>query len=317
MPSATIDCVLCQKSTTANNICGHLMTHKADLAPLVKILPDLFATVQKDDEEELYCCFGCKKSSKDKKRIRDHMKSEDLCRKKHDQFLKDIGVNLEAIKVGRFHSDENKETRQLANEIERLKNENRDLRENTIFATRINSLESDLAKAMGHIRRMEEFYRMIPAVMDPKLLTYCNKFVNDYKALQTAIIPGQMKQRYREQYLRILESTPLLQLYMLPDFNFMLNQHHMNGEYLSMLGGYFNRLDYRPSEAPVGDWDKLSPLPTIDLKQDELCDFQKGCEIFLETLQIDSSDSSTQELHLQSPPPPPVKMKRKAKQVDC
>jgi hypothetical protein len=260
--------------TTENNICRHLMTHKEDLAQYIVINSDPFATIRKEDTE-YNCCFGCKKSLKDKTKLRIHMKGSESCRAAHKQFLQDIGVNTSAIEQIHYKNHENQTIRELQGKIDLYEERIKDYQDGSIFKARIDYLDKSLHQATSHVARLEEMIRLVPYFIQPKLWTYCNQFREDYNRNHNAIIPGEEKQTRREQYVHLIKKTPLLQLFFSPSFSFLQNQHAQNGEYEGILCGYFNKLSYMPSLTPTGDPDTLPPLPESDIKKAESKYLQK------------------------------------------
>lgn len=309
MMSVPIPCCLCDKSVSYNHIAGHLMTHKEELVPFLQT-DDLCATVQSNDSEKYYCCFGCKKMMKDKKKMRTHMKSSAECQEKHRQFLKDIGVNVNASLETVQRNSDNETIRRLQIEVDGLREVLAEYKE----GYKIKILEEELGKATTQIRRLEEFYSLIPSLMKPELLKYCDSFVTIWKQNQSSMLDGYLKKQRKEELFHLLQTTPLLQMYFVPTYNFLVNHHVPNGEHQGMLCGYFNNLDFACPTQPISrDIGELPVLPQWNIKAEE----RKALENFVESAPV-------QEKKVDPEPPRPMyptiilnsKTKRPAKKTD-
>ncbi len=272
------------------------MTHKEELKPFIQSNGELFSSVGKDltNEETIYhCCFGCKKMMKDKKKMRRHMKDSEECCEKHREFLKDIGIDINAVAVQQNKNSEHKIVRDLQEKIDHLEERIKDYQDGSIFTVKIDYLEKSLFQATTQVTRLEEALRIVPCFMKPELWKYCNRFREDYNANQRAIIPGEEKKTRRDQYLHLIRNTPLLQVFFTPSFTFLQNQHAHNGEYEGLLCGYFNNLPYIPLTTPSGDPDSLSRLPDYDSKKSE--------NSYLEQLAADESPPKKAEVKPEAP----------------
>ena len=266
MPSAECFCVVCKKKTTMNNICGHLMTHKNDLTPYIQESSyDTFATVKGDVEgvsHEYYCCFGCKKNHKSKSAMRDHMKASDECLQKHLDFLRDVGYAhtklMEVIEL-------RQEIRTCKRENARLKEVLEDERSDKTGAARIEYLEKMNFIGEQYIKRIEEHLRYVPSYMiRPEIHQYCQQFIQNYKNICAKSMAGQMQADLRKEYVSIIQRTPELQFYFLPSYDFIVEKrYHSNGEYQTVFGDYFNRLDYKPHDTPSRDYGHLPCFPPV------------------------------------------------------
>ena len=271
-----------------NAICAHLMTHKEKLLPCLLELPEKYSTVYQEgavEESKLYCCFGCKKAFKNRKSAREHIQLEDHSQKNHDLFLKDIGFNVEKVKQQRLTDNDNKTIREQAQRIQELEQQLKERDEGNIYSHRLSVVESELIKAQSHIRRLEEGVRVAPLFMKDNYRQFCQEFVTRWNLLKqnSAQLPGPALIEKRRELLRILETTPLLQLYLLPSYTFLLNQHYMNGEYQSLTGHYFSsHFDYMPSESIHGDPYTLPSYPTWNLEQEVRKHMEVTCPDYVE-----------------------------------
>lgn len=270
-----------------------MMTHKDKLVPFIDNLTtsDPFAVVKKE-ETQYFCCFGCKKHYKDRLKIRAHMKGHPECMTKHEEFLKTIGATrkTECSEDDTYYKQKYLEYKR-ENEI--LKQRVEGLEDNSVFATRINSLEKDLYLSNTQVQRLEEYYRILPLFMRPDCREYCEKFVKAIKDNEKAIIDGYTRQTQRKELIGLLHNTPLLQMYFLPQHQFLLNHHFQNGEYQTLTGNYFTNFDYHPSVQPRGNVEHVPSLPRLKLSLSE-DDLKK----------MDHQDQQ-----------PPIKQKRPAKQA--
>lgn len=265
MPNEKCACVVCAKEQFVNNICGHFMTHKKDLLPcLVTNSHETFAIIRKADGTDLTeycCCFGCKKSYKEKSKMRAHMKDNDDCVQKHMDFLTEIGFNHTRLSET---LELRKQLRTLRAENEALKSQLQEARSETYGIVMIESLEKKLFQSESYIQMLIEHLRYVPSLMlKPEMWLYLNQFVHNLKELESRPLPGEMKADIRRAHLDILRTHPELQFYFLPDYNFLKNQHVQNGEYQTIWGEYFTKLNYHPQDVPFGDYDKFPSLPSI------------------------------------------------------
>ena len=297
MPSLPCQCIIedCSLVTAHSNIVGHLMTHKEKLVPYLDNLnsSETFTDVKKGDTH-YYCCFGCKKHYNDKAKMRDHMKLNRGCVVKHKEFLHSIGADR-AEQINEGDSYYKQKYIEFKREIDMLKQRNEGLEDDSIFKTRIDALEKDLYLANSHVQRLEEYLRIVPLFLRPEGIEYCLKFVKAIKDNEKAIIDGYTKQKQRRELIDLLQSTPLLQLYMLPQFLFLLNQHVPNGEYQTITGNYFTNFEYRAPTQPRGNLENIPTLPRLKF------------ELSNDDIQKLASDEPEQAK--------PVKQKRPAKQV--
>jgi len=164
---------------------------------------------------------------------------------------------------------DNQTIRELQSELSLYKERIKDYQEGSAFTARIKFLEASLSQATTHILRLEEALRLFPSFMKPELWSYCNRFRQDFDAVQRAVIEPEEKKLRRDKYIQLIETVPLLQVFFTPSFSFLQNQHIRNGEHEGILSGYFNSLNYRPVVSPVGDPDVIPRLPEYDLKKDE------------------------------------------------
>ena len=308
MPSLTVSCPVCDKETTMNTICAHFMTHKDKLVPFLMMNTDKFATVWKEggvEDSKVFCCFGCKKAFKNRKSVREHIQLEEHSQKNHEQFLKDIGFNVQKQFELRLQTDENKAYKKLSDENEALRQQLAERDEGNIYSHRLQIAETELLKAQQQILRCEEALRCIPLVMQSRYIEYCREFEDKWRSLQGTVLPGQLVQEYRDQLLRILKTTPLLQMWFVPSYNFLMNHHFPNGEYNAILGGnYQTHFYYEPPTTIHGDIHTLPDLPDFNVKEQE----KKMAQQFASEILPDIV-------------PPPIKYsktnKRPAKRTEC
>lgn len=274
MPSAPCQCPVssCSAIVAHINYVGHMMTHKNELASFINNAKsaDLFAEIKKDDVA-YYCCFGCKKHYKDRIKMKDHMRCNPDCVTKHKEFLQSIGVN-NMDKMTTEIEWYKKKCIELERENEMLKQRNEGLEDDSIFKTRIDALSKENYVANMQIQTLEEYLRIVPLYLRPEGIEYCLKFVKAIKDNEKAIIDGYTKQKQRRELIDLLQSTPLLQLYMLPQFSFLLNQHVPNGEYQTITGNYFTNFEYRAPTQPRGNLENIPTLPRLkfELSNDDI-----------------------------------------------
>ena len=269
MPVAECQCFSCDKFVSYQHICGHLMTHKAALIPLLTPNIDLFSTLHSKDGKEVYhCCFGCKKMMKDRVKMRRHMKESQECCAKHIEYLRDIGVNVEEVKVEQNKNSDNETIKALQIQVDGL----RELLDEYKDGYQMKRLEEELGKAQRHINRLEEFYQLIPHLMSDADRKYCHDFVRLLKTNKEAIYDGHLRKQRHDELLTILQRCPLLQLFFCPTFSFLTNQHFPDGTHQGILSGcgYWTGLNYSPRDAPTEYTLQTKPsLPVWDGKKDE------------------------------------------------
>lgn len=305
MPSLTVSCPVCDKETTMNTLCAHLMTHKEKLVPFLMMNTDRFATVWKEggvEDSKVFCCFGCKKAFKNRKSIREHLQLEDHSQKKHDEFLKDIGYDVEKQHELRLQTDENKAYKKLHEENESLRQQIRDRDEGNIYSHRLQIVETELVKAQQHILRCEEALRCVPDWIQSRYIEYCREFEDKWRSLEKTTLPGHLVQEYRDQLLRILKTTPILQMWFTPSYTFLLNQHVPTGEYNAILAGNYQRhFYYDPPSTLHGDSYTLPVLPDFNIHEQE----KKLAQQFASTLMPESVLSSVSKPYSKTNKRPP------------
>ena len=266
MPSADCDCFVCSKTSNANNICGHLMTHRKDLVPHIVKSTNLFAIVRDlnppegKSPKEYYCCFGCKKQYADKTRMRDHMEKSDGCLKKHKEFLQDIGFESSHLEL-EIKEYQKERIKLLTNEVESLRRQLAEAK-----TTKVEDLEKEIAFMANHIHQMEEVLLKVPYFMKPEDWAYVQRWINAYKSAEkNNTLPGGVVTAYHKKLLGILQECPLLQVCLFPSFIFLRNSYNPeNGDYQTVNGNYFHRhFTYRPRQRVEGDPDYKPKIPAI------------------------------------------------------
>ena len=243
------------------------MTHKEDLKDYIADTKDAFATVRaKECKDEYYCCFGCKKTLKDRQKMRDHMKASDECRAKHDVFLQDIGIEKQTLNV-----EESRRMKELIRENEALREHCKEMEDSSVFSARIKSLEQELHTATKQIERMEEFWFLLPTVMKSDIVKYCEEWISRYEKLSQPHIPGAEVAKRRREFISILYQSPVLQMYLMPRYRELLNQHAPNGTHTTILCKYFPKLDYIPvrEPSPRNNYLNMPPLPIYNDTEDK------------------------------------------------
>jgi len=250
------------------------MTHKQDLLPYIHRTQRPFATVQdtrtdREDRKMFFCCFGCKKHLMDRDDMAKHMKDSADCRMKHYGFLDSIGYQQEQRDRMTELREENQKLRDRVKELEQDQ-------EPLLKSPRQERLEKGLIFAENFIHREQEYLSYLPMIMKPEIVQYCAVWIQGSKRLTDIPLPNPVRQEQRKKYLEILETTPELQIYLMPSYTFLSNQNYFNGEYQAIRNKYFERLDYRPGNGINGEFGKLRPLPIMSEK-----DLMKLADMFM------------------------------------
>lgn len=247
MPSTECNCFVCDKFVSYQHICGHIMTHKNELVPLIVPGGDLFTTLRhKDNQEEYHCCFGCKKMLKDKTKMRQHMKNSEECCTKHKQFLKDIGVDVDIVEKEQNNNSDNKIIKGLQAEIDGLRSLLEDYKE----GYQIKNLERRLTKAERHIRRRENFDDMIVYLLSEDKVAYCNEFISLIQKNERSDVHYNIKKGRKQELVQLIHTDPLLQFWFQPSYKFESADYNSEGAHEGLLCKRFENLGYTSPDMP-------------------------------------------------------------------
>lgn len=262
MPSQSCQCVVCSRDVSRLNFCGHLMTHKQDLIPFIEKNPELPYSIVKANDKEYFCCFGCKKHLLSADQMKIHMEGSPDCKKSHSEFLAKLGIenshNSKDLTLRRVIHDQKFE-------IERLKEQLEEAKSDSIYTTRIEALEKSLFKAERQITRLQSHCRQSLAMMKPEVVSYAQRWIQEYKAIDEMLIGGHLKASLRKRYMEILSRSPELQFFLLPSYeSHILNESSVyNGTYQTLHNVWFRNLTYHPQEDPFGEYGALPALPKL------------------------------------------------------
>lgn len=243
-----------------------MMTHKREIIPFLQQSQGAYSTLQIDDKQ-YHCCFGCKKHLMARDNMRIHMEGSPQCKRKHADFLTDLGLETH---VSDREAALRKTIREQALEIERLKESVQEAHAGTTAAVRIESLEKELYRAERHIQLIERYFRYFPLMVKPEIVKFWEKWVAEYKAIDRLIVPSQLKIALRSRFCDQLTHCPELQTLMLPSYYYSINDSNLyNNTYQTFNNVFFDRMSYRVPEDPVGEYGRL-PVTTPTLSKAEL-----------------------------------------------